>query len=70
MFGGNALPMMMLMGNGGMDGLFDGIADEDDEDGNFDVFNMNDEDDEDDDELMIRPTNKVKNAKNTKKGAK
>ena len=70
MFGGNALPMMMLMGNGGMDGLFDGITNEDDEDGNFDVFNMNDEDDEDDDELVIRPTNKVKKAKNTKKGAK
>ena len=70
MLGGNALPMMMLMGNGGMDGLFDGIADEDDEDGNFDVFNMNDEDDEDDDELVIKPKNKVKKAKNTKKGAK
>ena len=71
MFGGNALPMMMLMGNGSMDGLFDGIADEDDEDGNFDIFNMaEDEDDTDEDEIVIKPKKAIKKANKTKKGTK
>ena len=70
-FGGNALPMMMLMGNGSMDGLFDGIADEDDEDGNFDIFNMaEDEDDTDEDEIVIKPKKAIKKANKTKKGTK
>ena len=56
MFGGNGLAMMMLMGNGSMDGLFDGFMDdEDDDDCNiFDKFASTDEDDnetEDNEEL-------------------
>jgi len=73
MFSGNALPMMMLMGNGGMDGLFDGIADEDDEDGNFDFFNIDtdDEDDEDEDEVTAAVKSLKKTAKKlNKKGTK
>ena len=70
-FGSNALPMMMLMGNGSMDGLFDGIADEDDENGNFDIFNMaEDEDGTDEDEIAIKPKKAVKKANKTKKGTK
>ena len=53
MFSGNALPMMMLMGNGGMDGLFDGIAGEDDNE-NFDIFNFNDDDEDNDEEDVIK----------------
>ena len=45
---GNALPMLMLMGNGSMDGLFDGFCDDgDDEDCNiFDGFQVEDDDEE------------------------
>ena len=53
MFSGNSLAMMMLMGNGSMDGLFEGFADDEDEDdGSVDnIFgNIIDSDDEDDDE--------------------
>lgn len=55
-FGGNTLPMMMLMNGGSLDGLFDGICGEseddgDDEDGDVTLFNDGDEDgDEYDDE--------------------
>ena len=57
MFGNNALPMMMLMGGGSMDSLFDGMLDgesDDDDDsvglpfGNFD----DDQDDETEDEVI------------------
>jgi len=58
MFGGNNLAMMMLMGNGSMDGLFDGFMDDDEDDDSdcniFDKFTSTDEDDdetEDDEEL-------------------
>jgi len=63
MFGGNALPMMMLMGGGSMDGLFDGLCDdEDDEDGTaFTLFDDSDGEDEDE-----KP---AKGAKRTKKAA-
>lgn len=66
-FSGSALPMMMLMGNGGMDGLFDGIAGEDDNE-NFDIFNFNDDDEDNDEEDVI----KVKKAaeKSAKKARK
>lgn len=47
LFSGNALPMMMLMGNGGMDGLFDGICNEDEDNENFNIFDANGEDSED-----------------------
>ena len=46
MFGGNGLAMMMLMGNGSMDGLFDGFMDDEDDDGDcniFDKFASNDD---------------------------
>lgn len=60
MFGGNSMAMMMLMGNGGMDGVFDGIADDDDEDGNM-LTNMFSDDDDDDGEET--PKKIVKRAK-------
>lgn len=60
MFGGNGLAMMMLMGNGSMDGLFDGFMDdEDDEDENADTTNfigniLDGNDDDEDDELSVK----------------
>ena len=66
MFGGNGLAMMMLMGNGSMDGLFDGLVDEEDDDGdespldfignalNEDDDDEDDEDDEDEDEKPMK----------------
>ena len=67
---GNALPMMMLMGNGSMDGLFDGFCDDgDDEDCNiFDGFQAEDDESEDDDEEVIVKKKPVKKA--TKKAVK
>ena len=61
---GNALPMMMLMGNGSMDGLFDGFCDDgDDEDFNiFDGFQVEDDESEDDDEEVIVKKKPVKKA--------
>ena len=65
---GNALPMMMLMGNGSMDGLFDGFCeDNDDEDGNiFDSLQPEDDESEDneEEEVVIKKATK----KTTKKG--
>lgn len=64
LFGGNALPMMMLMGNGSMDGLFSGFADEgedDDDDESVDgIFGTlaSDEDDGDDEIATKKPTKK------------
>jgi hypothetical protein len=53
---GNALPMMMLMGNGSMDGLFDGFCDDgDDEDCNiFDGFQVEDDESEDDEDVVVK----------------
>lgn len=52
MFGGNALPMMMLMSGGSMDGLFDGMldgeADNDDDSIELPFGNFDDESDESD----------------------
>lgn len=48
---GNSMAMMMLMGNGGMDGLFDGICDDEDDDGeDSNIFQnlINDDDDYED----------------------
>lgn len=51
---GNALPMMMLMGNGSMDGLFDGFCDGDDEDCNiFDDFQVEDDESEDEGGVVV-----------------
>lgn len=64
-FGGNSLAMMMLIGNGSMDGLFEGFNDEDEDDDNDNIFNNlmpDDEDEEEDDEP-------VKSAKKTMKKA-
>lgn len=66
MFGGNALPMMMLMGNGSMDGLFDGFMDdEDDEDGDKSMLDnlLNGGDEEEDDEEPKMVSKKVKKLK-------
>ena len=59
MFGGNALPMMMLMGGGSMDGLFDGmLCDEGDDEDAFELPFDND----DEDEVVIKPKKTVKKA--------
>lgn len=58
MFGGNGLAMMMLMGNGSMDGLFDGFMDDEDDDSDcniFDTFASND-DEYDEDEPCAKKT--------------
>ena len=63
MLGGNGLAMMMLMGNGSMDGLFDGFMDdeEDEEDDEGDIFSKitSDEDNEEDDD-EVKATRTVK----------
>lgn len=64
MLGGNGLAMMMLMGNGSMDGLFDGFMDdeddEDDESGNFfEKLSFTDDDDEDDEHLTAKKAKKA-----------
>jgi len=70
--GGDGLAMMMLMGNGSMDGLFDGFADdeEDDEDdgGNMldKLIGEDDEDDEDDEEAKPAKKAVKKTAKKRK----
>ena len=54
MLGGNGLAMMMLMGNGSMDGLFDGFVDDDeDDDSDVGIFGnfVSDEDEAEDAEL-------------------
>lgn len=69
---GNALPMMMLMGNGSMDGLFDGFCDDgdDDEDGNiFDGLQVEDDESEDDeDDVANKKPVKKATKKSVKKG--
>ena len=64
MFGGNAMAMMMLMGNGGMDGIFDGIGDDDDEDddGNMlkNIFGNDEDEDEDTEDAPAKKTKKGK----------
>ena len=50
MLGGNGLAMMMLMGNGSMDGLFDGFMDDEDDEDIFGNF-VSDEDETEDDEI-------------------
>ena len=74
MFGaGNALPMMMLMGGGSMDGLFDGIMSDDDEldcdgAGIDSLFvGVDDDEDEEDEEKLLKPKAKAKKAKKVRK---
>lgn len=63
-FGGNGLAMMMLMGNGSMDGLFEGFADDDDDDdGSVDnifgnIIDSDDEEDDNDDETPVKTSAK------------
>ena len=57
MLGGNGLAMMMLMGNGSMDSLFDGFIDDEDDDGDcniFDKLTSEDEEDEADEEPPVK----------------
>lgn len=67
MFSGNGLAMMMLMGNGSMDGLFDGFIDDDEDDtdifGNF----ASDEDEADEDEMPAAKKSMKKAVKKTVK---
>lgn len=67
--GGNGLAMMMLMGNGSMDGLFDGFG-EDDEDDDGEVFGGIFGEDEEDEEKPAKKTKKaaVRNPRGAKKG--
>ena len=64
--GGDGLAMMLLMGNGSMDGLFDGFMDDEDDDGDCNIFEKlvsDDEDDEEDeDEAPIKKTTPTKKA--------
>lgn len=69
-FGGNGLAMMMLMGNGSMDGIFDGFGDdEDDEEGGIDSLFNSDEEEADDDEPPVKKSVK-KAAKKTGRKAR
>ena len=71
--GGNGLAMMMLMGNGSMDGLFDGFCDDEDDEDDEDTTNFignvldgnDDEEDEDD-----APSKKASSKKAIKKLSK
>ena len=67
MLGGNALPMMMLMGGGSMDGLFDGMLDDESDDAIALPFEDIDETD-DEEEEVIKPKKTAKKA--VKKAAK
>lgn len=64
----NAFPLMMMMGGGSMDSLFDGLTSDEDENDSCDIFNMNidDMDEDEDEEVELKKT--VKKA--VKKGAK
>jgi hypothetical protein len=53
-FGGNGLAMMMLMGNGSMDGLFDGFDEDDEDDGDAFGGLFDEAEAEDDDEPPIK----------------
>ena len=67
--GSNALPFMMMMNGGSMDGLFEGLCDDDEEaeEGeDVNIFNFSEEDEDDDGE----PPVKVKAKKLSKKAAK
>ena len=67
MLGGNALPMMMLMGGGSMDGLFDGMLDDESDDEIALPFEDIDEtDDEEEEVIKLKKTAK----KTVKKAAK
>ena len=62
-FGGNALPMMMLMNGGSLDGLFDGIcgeSEDDDDKGGDDTFTLFSDGEEDGDECDDEPAKPVK----------
>lgn len=76
MFNGNGLAMMMLMGNGSMDGLFDGFIDDDDDDGDDNakdsmkfignILDGTDEDDEDEAPVKTAPSSKKPAKKSVK----
>lgn len=69
-FSGNGLAMMMLMGNGSMDGLFDGFMDDEDDDSDGNIFEnltSDGEEDEDDEEPPIKKAVKKTVKKTVKK---
>ena len=71
MLGGNALPMMMLMGGGSMDGLFDGMLDDESDDEIALPFEDIDEtDDEEEEVIKSKKTAKKAVKKTAKKTAK
>ena len=68
MLGGNALPMMMLMGGGSMDGLFDGMLDdESDDDIALPFEDIDETDDEEEEVIKSKKTAKKAVKKTTKK---
>lgn len=70
--GNNALPMMMLIGNGSMDGLFDGFMDDEDEEDSGNMFDnlMNGDKDSDEEEDEEEPAPVKKTKKTSKKSKK
>lgn len=64
MFGSNALPMMMLMGGGSMDSLFDGMldgeSDDDDDSVELPFGNFDDDQDEETEDEVIKPKKTAK----------
>lgn len=69
MLGGNGLAMMMLMGNGSMDGLFDGFMDDDDDDEDSNIFDKlaSDGEEDEDDEPPVKKAAKKAVKKTVKK---
>ena len=61
----NALPFMMMMNGGSMDGLFEGLCDGDEDEDCSDIFNGFE--DEEEEEEVEAPTPKTKTAKKTAK---
>ena len=68
MLGGNALPMMMLMGGGSMDGLFDGMLDDESDDDDIALPFEDIDETDDEEEEVIKPKKTAKKA--VKKTAK
>ena len=69
--GNSMLPMMLLMGNGSMDGMFGDMFDDDDDDRScLSLFADEDEDDEDDDDEETVKVSRKPKVKKTKKATK
>ena len=65
--GSNMLPMMLLMGNGSMDGMFGDMFNDDDESGALSLFGDDDEDDDEEEAELEPAPKKLKKAKKATK---